>query len=176
MVDITKIIVAFLGVLSAVMSAFVIPWIKTKVSAAKWDQLLKIASTAVDAAEQLGLTGMIKSKYDEAYKQVKIALKAQGLTFDEETIKTAIEAVVLPFNITMPIDGVAPAQLMSGTLVEGPAAGVIAVEDIVRLSNAGVIMSTVSAAEGTDTKSEDEQLSMMDDDPAVNPVFDAERM
>ncbi len=50
---------------------------------------------AVEAAEQLGCTNMIKNKYEYAFNQTKSDLDACGIVFEDETIKSAIESAVL---------------------------------------------------------------------------------
>ena len=96
MIDMTTVLQALIGLAVAVITAVVIPWIRAKVGEAKWAQLQQIAIVAVHAAEQLYQgSGQGEKKLEHALEQVQLAMKKQGLTFDAEVVKTAIEAAVL---------------------------------------------------------------------------------
>lgn len=97
-VDLTQLILAIIGIMASVVSVYLIPLIKAKLGANKWDQFMKIVSVAVDAAEQLGLTDVVISKLEYAMQQVKLTMQKQGLTYDDATIRAAIESLVLQFN------------------------------------------------------------------------------
>lgn len=94
-IDLTQIIVAVVGLVATIVSAYVIPVLKSKVGTEKWDQLMKVAQVAVDAAEQLGITGKVEDKFAYAAAQVKLVCEKQGLKYDDETIRVAIESAVL---------------------------------------------------------------------------------
>lgn len=94
MINITDIIVAVIGLLSALITAFLVPYLRTKISAERWKQIQEITYVAVSAAEQLGITGKIKDKYTYASSQIKAELDKMGLKYDESVIKSAIEAAV----------------------------------------------------------------------------------
>ncbi len=97
-IDLTQIILAVLGIVATIITAYVIPLLKNKVGDAKWTQFINIVSVAVDAAEQLGLTGTVSNKLEYATEQIKLAMLKHGLTYDDQTIRAAIEAIVLQFN------------------------------------------------------------------------------
>lgn len=92
--DITEIVIAVIGALATIASTYFIPLIKGKLGAQKWTQLLNIASTAAYAAEQLGFAGLIEDKATKALEIAKGALLKQGIKYDDETIKAAIEEAV----------------------------------------------------------------------------------
>jgi len=94
MMDITQVVVALIGVLAAVVTAQLIPWIRQKTGAVKWERFLDIVAVAVGAAEQMGLSGVVKDKLAYAETQVRIAMERQGLWYDGETVRAAIEAAV----------------------------------------------------------------------------------
>ena len=125
-IDLTEIIVALIGVLATVVAGYVIPLLRTKVGNEKWAQLLKIADVAVNAAEQLGIAGTIENKMEYAFAQVKLALAKQHLVYDDDTIKAAIESIVLPFNY-------------QGT--------VLTADEIIKLSEAGILTEEVKQNE-----------------------------
>ena len=97
-IDLTQTILAVLGIIATVITAYVIPLLKNKAGDARWTQFINIVSIAVDAAEQLGLTGAVSNKLEYATEQVKLAMLKHGLTYDDRTIRVAIEAIVLQFN------------------------------------------------------------------------------
>ena len=96
-IDLTKIILSFLGLILAVLARYVIPWLKarTGVENEKLTEtqaaLLRLAiDAAVTAAEQL-------YKSDEGQKKkayVLAALESQGFTVDSIAVDTAIESAV----------------------------------------------------------------------------------
>lgn len=94
MIDLTEIIVALIGVIGAVITCFLIPYLKTKTSTEQWNQIQKIAYVAVSAAEQLGITKVIEDKYEYAKSQVEAELQKLNIKLNEAEIKLAIEAAV----------------------------------------------------------------------------------
>lgn len=99
--DITKIVIALIGLLSTVLTGFLIPWLKTKidinsgkVSENQAYMIKLIINTAVKAAEQLYNSDQGKEK--KAY--VVQLLKDQGIDVDMSSIDAAIEAAVLELH------------------------------------------------------------------------------
>ena len=88
--DYTAIIELIITLLSAVMTAFIIPVLKQKLSAEKADRLRFWVKTAVSAAEQLygGKTGEQKKKY------VVNFLLSKGIDFDVDEVSALIESEV----------------------------------------------------------------------------------
>lgn len=88
--DYTAIIELIITLLSAVMTAFIIPVLKQKLSAEKTDRLRFWVKTAVSAAEQLygGKTGEQKKKY------VVNFLLSKGIVFDVDEVSALIESEV----------------------------------------------------------------------------------
>lgn len=97
-IDLTQIIIALIALCSALITGFVIPWIRNKVSAQKWEDLQKFAKVAVDVTEQLAKKSEITNKFEFAKTRVVEELNKHGLTFDSESIENAIESAVL--NLT----------------------------------------------------------------------------
>ena len=100
-IDLTQIILAVIALISAVLTGFVIPWLKSKISVENGKvtetqaALLKLAiNTAVRAAEQLYNSDEGQKK--KAY--VLDILKAQGYEVDQLAIDAAIEAAVLELH------------------------------------------------------------------------------
>lgn len=92
MIDITIIIEALIGILVAVITTFIIPWIKEKIDTERYEKAKNAVVIAVKAAEQIYReTGLGKEK--KAY--VVNFLREKGFVFDEEYIDAMIEAAVL---------------------------------------------------------------------------------
>lgn len=92
--DYTKIITSVIALVTALISAFFIPWLKERVSAdklAKWQQYVEIA---VRAAEQLYAAneGAEKKAYVLQY------LAEKGIQFDSDTVDKMIESAVLTLH------------------------------------------------------------------------------
>lgn len=94
MIDITAIIEAVFALIWALISVFLIPTIKARLSEQKRAELLKWAEIAVAAAEQLydSVQGPAKKEY------VLDFLRGKGYEVDAEEIENAIEAAVLKLH------------------------------------------------------------------------------
>lgn len=95
MIDITVIINAFIALVAAVVSAFFVPWIKSKTTAQQREDLVAWVKIAVAAAEQLykgSKKGAEKKKY------VLDFLAEHGFSVDEDIVDAAIEAAVKQLN------------------------------------------------------------------------------
>ena len=97
-VDITPIIEIVVALLSALVTTFLIPYIKKKISAEKLAELQKWVGVAVEAAEQIygSKTGTQKKKYVVSF------LRSKGIVFDSEEVNTLIEAEVHKLTNTAP--------------------------------------------------------------------------
>ena len=92
--DYTQIISAVIALISALVSAFLIPWIKTKIDADKLQTLRTYVEIGVKAAEQLytATDGPEKKAYVLSF------LAEKGITFDSEVVDKLIEATVLQLH------------------------------------------------------------------------------
>lgn len=94
-IDITPIIEAVITLIAAVITVFIIPWIKSKVSASKWDNLCSYAETFVKCAEMTFKgTGLGKDKKKWVTEKLTELANEQGLKFSPEAIEAAIESAV----------------------------------------------------------------------------------
>ena len=91
MTDLTPIFNAVIALLAALITAFVIPWLKRKTNAQDREDLLRWVEIAVAAAEQL----WDSTQGEEKKKAVMAFLREKGFTFTESEIDSAIEAAVL---------------------------------------------------------------------------------
>ena len=91
MIDITSIVNAVIALLAAVVSTFLVPWIKEKVEAQKLEKIMDWVTIAVSAAEQI----YNESGMGEKKKQYVLDfLEDKGLTIDINSVDAMIEAAV----------------------------------------------------------------------------------
>lgn len=91
MIDITSIVNAVIALLAAVVSTFLVPWIKGKVEAQKLEKIMDWVTIAVSAAEQI----YNESGMGEKKKQYVLDfLEDKGLTVDINSVDAMIEAAV----------------------------------------------------------------------------------
>lgn len=97
MTDITPVINAVIALIAAVITAFVIPWIKSKTTAAQREEIEAWVRIAVTAAEQIYKGS---GRGEEKKEYVLDFLKGKGLTFDMASINLMIESAVKEMNDT----------------------------------------------------------------------------
>lgn len=91
MIDLTPLFEAAIAIIVAVITAFVIPWLKRKISTEKLAEVSTWVEIAVNAAEQL-YTGSGRGGEKKAY--VIQFLAEKGYTVDMDAIENLIEAAV----------------------------------------------------------------------------------
>ena len=87
----TPIFNLIIALASAMISTFLIPFLRKKISRANWETTLKMIDIAVAAAEQMFPDPGDRRSYALEY------LQSRGITLDETTI-TAMEAAVLKLH------------------------------------------------------------------------------
>ncbi len=94
MVDITPVVNAVIALCAAIISAFVIPWLREKAGRERLERLYRLTEIAVNAAEQLygSAAGMEKRQY------VLDFLNARGYKLTVEELSGALEAAVFQMN------------------------------------------------------------------------------
>lgn len=93
-INITPIAQAIIALVAALISAFVIPWIKSKATNERIADFIRWVEIAVAAAEQLyeSTDGEAKKDYVVNY------LRGKGITMNEEDVENAIEAAVIKLH------------------------------------------------------------------------------
>ena len=91
MIDLTPVVNAVIALVAALITAFVIPWIKSKIDAEKLAKIKEWVTIAVQAAEQI-YTGSGRGTEKKEY--VLEFLQSKGYTLDTEKIDNMIEAAV----------------------------------------------------------------------------------
>lgn len=89
-IDYTELIQALIALVSVIITTFLIPLLKKKLSVEKLEELKKWVGIAVNAAEQLygSKTGQQKKDYVISF------LLSKGITFDANEVEALIEAEV----------------------------------------------------------------------------------
>lgn len=115
MIDITPIIEAVFALIGVVITVIVIPYIKSKTTAAEQQEINAWVKIAVAAAEQIYKGS---GRGDEKKQYVLNWLKEHGITVDEGAIDALIEAAVYELN-----NGIIPVEdavtLLSKSELEG---------------------------------------------------------
>ena len=96
-IDLTQLANALVSVVTAIISGFIIPWIRAKAGEAHATSLMKYARIGVRAAEQFAKTNPGMTGKDK-YAQVEQFLVEKGFKLNTVEVKQAIEAAV--FELT----------------------------------------------------------------------------
>lgn len=94
-IDLTQIVIYVIGLVFALISAFLIPYIKSKLSAEQLKKLQSYAKIAVEAAEMI-YKGTGRGEEKKIYVQQFLAEKGYDINLAE--VENAIEAAVLEMN------------------------------------------------------------------------------
>ena len=95
--DITKIVVALIGLLSTIITAFLAPYLKAKMDVEKVNKLGELSKRFVYAAEQL----IGKGEGEKKKAKVQDWLKEKGYDVSLDEVDSAIEAAVKEMNSAM---------------------------------------------------------------------------
>lgn len=86
-IDVTDFVTALLGLLASIVTAYLAPWLKAKLGAARYENALSVTNTLVNAAEQIFKgAGRGQEKLD----YVKKELNKRGITYDEAKLEAAV--------------------------------------------------------------------------------------
>ena len=91
---ITKVTECVLTVIVLLVSAYLIPWLKTKISEEKLEELEKFCEQAVRAAEQLYTPEEYKLKKAYVLSLINEQIEKLGLGLNEAEIDAIIEGIV----------------------------------------------------------------------------------
>ena len=95
--DITKVVVALIGLLSTIITVFLAPYLKAKMDVEKLQKLGELSRRFVLAAEQL----IGKGEGEKKKAMVQDWLKEKGYDVSLDEVDSAIEAAVKEMNIAM---------------------------------------------------------------------------
>ena len=98
MIDLTDVIIAVIGLVGTVLTTFLIPYLRQKLTAEQYNEMQLWVNIAVKAAEML-YTGSGYGAEKKAY--VIEFLKQKGYTMDTESVENMIESAVLEMQNSM---------------------------------------------------------------------------
>ena len=98
MVDLTGIFEALIALVSSVVTAFLIPWLKTKLTNEQLNKAHSIIQIGVFAAEKLYGAG----NGDKKLAYVEELLKAKKIKLDTKTLKAMVDAEVKKMEMVDP--------------------------------------------------------------------------
>lgn len=99
MTDVTYIIVGIIAIIGGLLTAFGLPFLRSKLNAEQLATLKQVVNIAVYAAEQLFGAKMGPDKKAFALEYAKKLLAKFRLTFDDDVVDAAIEAQVKELKI-----------------------------------------------------------------------------
>lgn len=103
MIDITALVEAIIALILALITTFLIPWLKEKAESEKLSKVFTVAEQVVYAAWELDITGelveMGVSKVDYAWDQAKKILAEKKITVDDDTLKAYIKSEVAKLRL-----------------------------------------------------------------------------
>ncbi len=94
-IDLTPIVNAVITLITLIITAFLIPWIKSKTTESQRCSMLTWTRIAVAAAEQI-FSG--EGRGEEKKQYVENFLKEHGFKLDTDSVSSLIEAVVQELN------------------------------------------------------------------------------
>lgn len=98
MMDLTPIVRALITLMAAAVTAFLVPWLKARMTREQRETLMAAVSIAVDAAEQL-YRG--EGRGAEKKEYARTLLRKEGYDVDAEAVNAAVEAAVLALKTGM---------------------------------------------------------------------------
>lgn len=90
-----QIMTLIITIIGALLTYFVIPWLKTKTTKEKLGEIEKWVAVAVAAAEQMKAAGLIQTNKKE---HVLEFIRDKGITITDEELDALIEAAVYELN------------------------------------------------------------------------------
>ena len=94
-IDLTQIILAIITLIGGIITRYLIPWIKNKLTDHQYDALCALVRVGVFAAEQL----FSSQEWKEKKEYVVNLLKENGYSVDETAVDALIEATVRELRI-----------------------------------------------------------------------------
>lgn len=94
MIDLTTILEAIIALAVAIITAFVIPWFRSRTTAQEREELLVWVDIAVAAAQQL----FHQAEGHDRLNYALTFLEDKGFAVDEPAVRNAVEAAVLKLH------------------------------------------------------------------------------
>ena len=103
-IDITQIVMAVIGLVSAVITSVIVPLVKAKTSAHQQVIIESLSRTAVLAAQQIYGAEEGQKKKEYASEYVSRFMKKHGITLSSEEVSAAIEAALKEIKAMTPTE------------------------------------------------------------------------
>ena len=103
-IDITQIVIAIIGLMSAVITSVIVPLVKAKTTANQQVIIASLARTAVLSAQQLYAADEGQRKKDYASEYVTRLMKKYGVALSSDEVGAAVEAAVKELKAITPAD------------------------------------------------------------------------
>lgn len=89
-IDLTPVITAIISLIAAIIARYLTPWLKEKLTGAKYDNYMAVVKTLVTAAE-----GIFKGagRGEEKLKYVEDELKKRGFDIDIAAIEATVKSL-----------------------------------------------------------------------------------
>lgn len=91
MIDLTPILQAVVTLCAAVITCWLVPLLRSRMSQSRFERLTAVVETLVYAADKLYRTGVIDSKTD----YVRFGLESRGYTYDRAAVEAAVKQLDL---------------------------------------------------------------------------------
>ena len=103
-IDITQIVIALIGLMSAVITSVIVPLVKAKTSANRQMVIASVSRTAVLAAQQLYESEEGQKKKEYATEYVEGILKKHGMSVSADEVSAAVEAALKEIKAAVPAE------------------------------------------------------------------------
>lgn len=100
-IDMTQVFLGVISLITIIITSIVVPWIKSKTTAAQQDTIRTLATVAVYAAQQLFGNGNNDEKKEYALQQVSEGLKKYHINLTSDEISTYIEGALKDIKTTL---------------------------------------------------------------------------
>lgn len=100
-IDMTQVFLGVISLITIIITSIVVPWIKSKTTAAQQDTIRTLATVAVYAAQQLFGNGNNDEKKAYALQQVSESLKKYHINLTSDEISTYIEGALKDIKTTL---------------------------------------------------------------------------
>ena len=101
-IDITQIVIAIIGLMSAVLTSVIVPLVKAKTTANQQIIISSFARTAVLAAQQLYSSDEGQKKKEYAQEHVSKLLEKYGVSLGAAEVSAAVEAALKEIKAMTP--------------------------------------------------------------------------
>lgn len=101
-IDVTEVIVAIIGLVGVIISTWLIPYLKSKTTASRWDSIVSWAKVFVEGAELIyDGPAMGKEKREHVMNALREECEQHHIKYSESEIRSALESAVLKMKASL---------------------------------------------------------------------------